>query len=317
MKKTTRNSEKKRLTPAEIAAKRRETTIQRYEDLTYVQDNRNYTRDEFFDRITTLGNPYNMDTHCHYKRTNLVVLTIRALRCNYSTNQWVTFAGARHNGWTIKKGEHATTIYIVKPKINGHTVTWEFYHDYAVANGLNPYHPDDTFCDTKFVFNLDQCKTTTDQQLPGRETVTIDAETFLHEFNDYAKRTKESYDKVREIKPDVFEVETNPVSTDVITPEPEPTPAPKPKKTRKTVKPEPKQEPEPQDPETLEFNGDDFCPWKMTLVLSGLKTMKASDLNKFYNRIVKNAVDKHLPELKHYAAKELNGAALNKVMAWQ
>ena len=59
--------------------------------------------------------PYNWLSKQSYSGINILILWMRAMKCGYSTNAWLTFKQAQQLGGNVRKGEKAVQCIFVKP----------------------------------------------------------------------------------------------------------------------------------------------------------------------------------------------------------
>lgn len=69
---------------------------------------------KFFNGIILNGKPFNLKTNHHYSGFNWLNLSLNAV--NYEVNAWLSFKQAQSLGYSIKKGEKGTPIFIYIPK---------------------------------------------------------------------------------------------------------------------------------------------------------------------------------------------------------
>ena len=58
--------------------------------------------------------PANLASGRPYRGINVLLLNLRAMRCGFSANRWMTFQQARDLGACVRKGEHGTPIVFFK-----------------------------------------------------------------------------------------------------------------------------------------------------------------------------------------------------------
>ncbi len=61
--------------------------------------------------------PHNLDTQRAYHGVNVIQLWMTQTACGYPTAEWCTFNQAKALGATVRKGEHGTAVWFIKPRV--------------------------------------------------------------------------------------------------------------------------------------------------------------------------------------------------------
>lgn len=77
--------------------------------------------------------PQNYFTGTEYQGGNALTLTNCQRGSNYEQNQWATYKQWFENGYQVQKGEHGTSILVVKDEPDSKKVAVRYYKVFNIA----------------------------------------------------------------------------------------------------------------------------------------------------------------------------------------